>query len=290
MKRFLLAISLLLMLSSCAMGYGPLEDHSEFVSARLAEDKRTIVFTAHHFTYRVATGWRAFPDGGIPKYVTDVNLFGVYDLPTRRVKIIRREKNTVWQPGSGLLTIYAMKGSKVLVSQGGQLRGPFRLGVKHLLLDFKLPKTEVLNLKSDLEMRGRDLGYFYMVDTAGTLVFITLSIEEAKAPNASRNSALVPEIWVRTPARDYLMAAASVHYEGVKNGELFYWEPTTRDFMAFSIANRTTRRAPEFKIAELENVDTGVLVSSDRKSLQFGVKVDGQWKYQQLDLSLEMLK
>jgi hypothetical protein len=99
MKAGLFAIGLLVLMTSCKAGYGPLEDHSAFVSAQLAEDKRTIVFSAHQFAYRAATGWRAFPDGGIPDYVTDVNLLGVYDLQTRNVKIIRREKNSDKVPG-----------------------------------------------------------------------------------------------------------------------------------------------------------------------------------------------
>ena len=290
MTRVLFAISALFLFASCNAGYGPLEDHREFVSARLADDKRTIVFSAHHFAYRLATGWRAFPDGGIPDYVTDINLLGVYDLQTRDVKILRRERNTEWQAGSGLFTIHSMKGGKALVSQGGQLRGPFRLGVKHLLLDFKAERTEVLDLKSDLAMRGRDLGYIYIVDTDGTLIFVTLSLEEAKDSSAYRHSAVVPEVWARTPVGDYVKVAATAHYQCVRNNEVIYWDPTTRDFMAFSITNGTTRKAEEFKVAGYEDVDTGITLSSDRKALQSGTKAEGQWKYQRLELSLDELK
>jgi hypothetical protein len=276
--------------TSCKAGYGPLEDHSEFVSARLAEDNRTVVFSAHQFTYRAATGWRAFPDGGIPDYVTDANSLGVYDLQTRQVKIIRHERNTEWQPGSGLYTIHSLQGSKALITQGGQLRGPFRLGVRYLLLDFKTGKTATLDLKSDLALRKRDTGYIYLVDTDGTLIFVTLSLEEAKDARAYRNSALVPEIWVRTPGGDYVRAAASTHYRCVRNGEVIYWEPTTRAFMAFDITNRVTRKATEYKEAGYKNVDAGVTLSSDRKSLEFGVKAEGQWQSRQLELSLDTLK
>jgi hypothetical protein len=290
MKKVLIAIGLLFLLTSCMGGYGPLEDHSEFVSAQLADDRSTIVFSAHHFAYRRATGLRAFPDGGIPYYVTDINTLGVFNLQTRDVRVLRREKNREWQPGSGLFVIHSLKGSRAVVSQGGQLRGPFQLGVKHLLLDFKTGKVQALDLKSDLAARGRDLGYFYLVDTDGTLVFVTLSLEEAKTSNAHRNSELVPEIWVRTHAGDYVKVAASAHYECVRNGEVVYWEPSTRDFMAFSLVNRTTRKAPEFKVSGYVDVDAGVTLSSDRKALEFGVKVDGQWKYKPLELSLDRLE
>jgi len=296
MKAGLFAIGVLVLMTSCKAGYGPLEDHSAFVSAQLAEDNRTIVFSAHRFAYRAATSWRAFPDGGIPDYVTDVNLLGVYDLQTRNVNIIRREKNSEWQPDSGLFSILASKGSMALVSQGGQLRGePFRMEVKHFLIDFKTGNAEVLNLKADLARYGREFGYIYLVNPDGTLVFVTMSQKEAQeyhSLNSSeyQNSGLVPEIWIRTVSGSYFKVASSAHYECVRNGEVIYWEPSTRDFMAFSVINRTTRKDPTFKEPGYEDVTKGVILSSDRKALEYGDKVDGQWKYERLDLKPNLLK
>jgi hypothetical protein len=290
MKRRFLAISTLFLMTSCHLGYGPLQDQSKFVSARLRDDRRTVLFSFHRFAYRAATGWRAFPDGGIPDYATDINLLGTYDLQTRKIKILRREKNSEWQPGSGLFTIHSTKESKALISQGGQLRGPFKLGVKYILLDFTLGDATNVDLKSDLAERGRDSGQIYLVDGNGTLVFVTLSLEEAKDSGAYRNGRLVPEIWVRTPGGDYVKAAVSAHYQCTRNGEVIYWEPSTRDFMAFSITNRTTRKATEFKVPGYEDVTQGVILSSDQKGLDFGVKVNGQWKYESLELEPSGLK
>jgi hypothetical protein len=284
MKHKLIAISTLFLMTSCHWGYGPLQDQSKFVSARLADDKRTVLFSFHRFAYRAATGWRAFPDGGIPDYATDINLLGTYDLQTRKIKILRREKNSQWQPGSGLFTIHSANGYKALISQGGQLRGTFKLGVEYVLLDFKLGDARDVDLKSDLAGRGRDTGQIYLVDGDGTLVFVNLSLEEAKDPGAYRYSRAVPEIWVRTSGGDYVKAAVSAHYQCTRNGEVIYWEPSTRDFMAFSIANRTTRKATEFKVPGYKDVTQGVILSSDQKGLEFGVKVNGQWKYESLDL------
>ena len=290
MKFFLLAICTLLLLTACNAGYGPLQDHSAFVNAKLAEDQRTVVFSAHHYRYRPASGWRAFPDGGIPDYVTDSNVLGTFDLQTQEVNIIRSEKNSEWQPGSGNFFVIATKGSKALVSQGGQLRGPFRHGVKHLLIDFVTADLEVLDLKGDLEARQRDTGYLYLVDNDGTLVFVTLSLDEAKDADAYRKGKRIPEIWVRTPAGEYFKVVASDHYKGVHHGELIYWEPATRAFMAFSIVNRTTRSAPEFREPGYVDVVTGVSLAADRKGLEFGRKVADQWQYQPLALMLDELR
>ena len=216
--------------------------------------------------------------------------WGSDDPQTLKLRILRREKNSEWMPGSGLFYIHSVKGSKALISQGGQLRGPFKLGIKYVLLDFRSGTASDLDLKSELTRRGRDTGYIYLVDTDGTLVFVTLSLHEAKDSGAYRNRALVPEIWVRTPGGEYIKAAASAHYQCTRSGEVVYWEPSTREFMAFSIADRKTRKAPEFKALGYEDIDTGVSLSPDRKALEFGVKVNGQWKYKTLDLKPNLLK
>jgi hypothetical protein len=289
LKIAILFAGSLFLMTSCGTGYGPLEDHSEFVSARLV-DNRTVLFSFHRFTYRPATGWRAFPDGGIPDYVMDTNLVGVYDLRTLEHKIFLREINTSWQQGSGLFFIHSVKGSKALVTRGGQLRGPFKLATKYLMLDIETGKPVPLDLKSELNQRGRDPGYIYLVDADGTLVFVTLSINEAQDSRAYRNTALVPEIWVRTPGGNYVKAAASAHYQNTVNGDVIYWEPSTRDFMAFSIADQKTRKAPEYKIPGHRNAEEGVTLSSERRAMEIGVNVNGQSKYNGLDLKPDVLE
>jgi len=265
-------------------GYGPVEDHSEFVSARLADAQQTVLFTFHRFAYRPATGWRAFPDGGIPDYVEDVNILAAYDLAQKKVKMYRREKNSAWQTGSGLFTIHAINVNKALIAQGGQLRGDFKVAIRYIMLELKSGNCQDLDLKSDLAKYGRDCGQIYLVDTNGTLVFITLSLDEAKNPSSSRSSTLVPEIWVRDSKGSYWKVAASAHYECTRNGEVLYWEPSTRTFMAFSLATAQTRTAPEFKARPFEDVTQGAILTNDRRGIEIGEKVDGQWEYHTLDL------
>lgn len=56
------------------------------------------------------------------------------------------------------------------------------------------------------------------------------------------------------------------------------------------IADRKTRKKPEYKMPGYQNVEEGVILSSDRKAVEFGVDVNGQWNYKTLDLKLDMLK
>ena len=288
MKIVILAGWMLLLLASCNSGYGPLQDYSRFASAGLADDRKRILFSYHHYTYRPAAGWRAFPDGGTPKIFQDTNLIGTYDLSSRKVTILRREKNSDWQPGSGLYTIQAMKGDKALLAQGGQLLGPFKLGVRYLLLDLVLGSATPLDLKGDLARLGRDFGEIYLVDLHGTMLFITLPLATAKDAGAFRNNSGEKEIWLRTASGDTLKVSATAHFETVINGEVLYWVPTTRQFRAFSIFTRQTRAAPEFRRADHVEVAEKVILSADQKGLEYGVKAGGVWRYLPVELTPRM--
>jgi hypothetical protein len=289
-QKILLAACLLMFLTSCNPGYGSLQDYSQFVSAKLLDDKESILFTYHRYTYRPAAGWRAFPDGGIPKYEEDRNLIGVYNLARKKATILLREDNTDWQPGSGLYTIQAVKGTTALLAQGGQLRGAFRLGVRYLLLDVAQRSATSLDLKGDLARLGRDCGEIYLVDPDGTLLFITQPLPAAGDSRSRHKNNDDSEIWVRTAGGDYLKVAASSHYETVRNGEVIYWVNETRQFKAFSLSTHRTRPAPEFRYAEYVEVTEGAALSADRKGLEYGVKLNGFWQYQPIELLTHGLK
>jgi hypothetical protein len=85
------------------------------------------------------------------------------------------------------------------------------------MLDFKSSKAVTLDLKSDLKQRGRDTGYIYLVDTGGTLVFITLSIVYE-----SRNLCALP---MHSQRRSGLLGALNTRLYG-----LFHrWPQDTED-------------------------------------------------------------
>lgn len=290
MIQHLFAVGMLVFLTSCSWGYGSLQDYSKFVSAKLLDDKKSILFTYHRYTYRPATGWRAFPDGGIPRYEQDSSLIGVYDLARNTVRILRREDNSDWQPGSGLYTIQAVKGAKALLAQGGQLRGAFKLGLRYLLLDVGQRSGTSLDLKGDLAKLGRECGEIYLVDPDGTLLFVTLPLSAEDDSRLQRKNHDASEIWVRTAAGDYLKVAAASLYETVRNGEVIYWIRATRQFRAFSLSTHQTRPAPEFKFADYVDVTEGVILSANQKGLEYGVKVNGVWQYQPIELTPQKLK
>ncbi|MRR53911.1 MAG: hypothetical protein EG822_05275 [Deltaproteobacteria bacterium] len=290
MIKHFLAAGLLVLLASCSWGYGSLRDYSKFVSAKLLDDKKSILFTYHRYTYRPATGWRAFPDGGIPRYEQDRNLIGIYDLARKKVTILRRENNRDWQAGSGRFTIHAVNGTKALLAQGGQLRGAFKLGLRYLLLDLAERSAASLDLKGDLARRGRDCGEIYLAAPDGTLLFVTQPLSTDGDSRSRGNNVDESEIWVRTAGGDYLKVAAAAMYETVRNGEAIYWIRATRQFHAFSLSTLQSRPAPEFKYGDYVDVTEGVSLAADRKGLEYGTKVNGVWQYQPLEIAPHLLK
>ncbi len=290
MKRGLLLSLFLLSAAACNAGYGPLQDYSQFKSAMLAGDGDTIVFSYHRFKYRPASGFRAFPDGGIPKYETDINFLGFYNRKTQKIDVLRREENRDWQPGQGNYAIQATNGDFALVAQGGQVRGPFAHDLKHILVDSTHRTLTDLDIGTELARYGRATGAIYLAASDGTLVFITPSLQQARTANVRHESGFVPEIWVRTPRGEYLKVAACNHYERVEQGDVIYWMPDTREFMAFSLVERTTRVLPNYRTPPYQDVTRGASLTSDRQGLQYGEKVNGQWSYQPLAMDPSKLK
>ena len=271
------------------MGYGPVRDYSRFVTARLADDGNSVVFGFHRLRYRPAAGIRAFPDGGIPRYLADKHVLGVFDRTTKTLRILQKEPNRTWTDGQGSFYIGDMKGPMVLVSQGGQGRHDLsRTIVRHCLVNWRTGAAEDLDLRADFAKLGLDPGIIYLVNEDGTLLFITHPLEQPGS-SAKQEGETVPEIWIRIPAGEYVKAATTAHYEGYENGDVIYWEPDTRKFSAFRVADRTTRRIPNRRPPPLSQVTVGVGMSDDRKSIEYGTKKGDQWEYVPMGLTADML-
>lgn len=277
-------------LSGCsAVGYGPKQDYSKFVSAKLAEDGCTALWTFHHFVYRPATGIRAFPDGGIPKYLIDVNAFGVYDLEKKKLQVLFAEKNRQWQHGSGNLHLLAVKGNKALLSQGGQLKGPFKLHLQHYLCDFKTGDMMVLSLKEDMAERGRDVGEIHLVDGDGMILMKTVAVAKG-SDGGSRQDGVVDQLWLRYPSGEYVLAATSRFYQEYRDGELIYWQPDTRIHYAFNSKSRAVREIKGYRNPPYVDVTRGVTPADGNQRIDYGTSNDHHWSYEPTGLEAELVK
>jgi hypothetical protein len=276
----LLVLTALTVAAGCS--YGPPVDRSRFVAAHLLPGQR-VLFTYHKFIYRPATGFAAFPDGGIPKYVTDVSYVGTYEIAGGRHRILRKEKNTIWEPGQGTFFIVAVKGSMALLSEGGQLRGKSAYGVRRWLCDTASGDMSEIDLAGELARRNRDVGEIYLVDDKGTLLFINDRLDDArKGRRNPRADDARPEIWVRTAGGTFLKVAESWHYEGFEDGRVVYWMPDDRTFYAFNVATRTTGPLPGYKVRSSPRITEGAGISAKGDRLELGHKTGDKWVYSPL--------
>jgi hypothetical protein len=276
--RFLL-IGLCLAVVGCQ--YGPKRDYSKFKSAALIEDGSTVAFTFHAFEYRPATGIAAFPDGGIPKYLTDRSFLCTLNRATGDLKKLMDEKNRQWSHGSGVLHIVTARGNTILASQSGQKRRDLSSYLTlHHLLNVTSGAHETFDLAEDLRKHGRKKGAIYLVDDDGTLLIMTLSYSTEAKPKSSPKE--IPEVWVRNPGGRYFIAAATAHYQQTVHGEVIYWNPDDRKYYGFNIEAGTTSLLEGYRIPESQQVVEGVSIGARGASLEFGVRTNGVWQYKPL--------
>lgn len=261
-------------------GYGPVQNYSGYVSAMAAPDGSRGVFTYHRLTYRSATGWRAFPDGGIPRYIDDESSVGVYDIESGEFCIALRYKNERWTDGQGTAYISQVTNGVAVLNRGGQLRDDLgRSEYEYLLLDLDTLKTTDLPLMEELEGMGLELGHFFLVDDAGTIIVIALPNGAAdKLRDWTRDGSVAKGIWLRHPGGGYEKAADAIHYYGFTDGLVHYYCGDQRAYMVYD--TKTGRGAPGGKYPPSSPDKTiDLRVSDGGNSLTVGRNGHGGWSY-----------
>lgn len=285
LKLPLLTLVLLLLafvLPACTLtGFGPAEDHSSFISAQATDDGRSVIFTAQRLVYRPAAGWRAFPDGGIPYYSKDEDIVGVYDLADRKLRVIEKQKNTYWQPGQGEFHVTHSKGRIAVISVGGQKKSDYLTDVRHYLLDIRGGRLKQVPLRDDFAARGREMGYFYLLDEDGTMLLTALAAGTEHGRDARY------EFWVRHPSGEYINLGSGLDYYGLENGELIFWSLDEHALFAYDMAARTRRALGRYIPATQEGSGLDARLSSPGgKTLKLWVKSDGEWRMKETLLKI----
>lgn len=231
-------------------GYGPSEDHSKAISAKVARFGEVGVFTYKKLIYRPATGWRAFPNGGIPKYLTDEEYIGLYDFKTKEARVIRKEDNIngYWTDGQGEFFVTDTYGEKVLVSRGGQRRSDLKFEYNLYWLDLDMGELTPVLLKEELARQGLELGYFYLIDEEGTLLLIVPPV--GSGPGWQRNDKIHPILLIRSPDGKYEKIAEILHFYGLKGDEVHYWSSNE----GYRVYNRQTKAVREGARAEYREI------------------------------------
>lgn len=274
--------------------YGPAYDASKFVSAEIARDGRTGVFTFTRRIYRpAADGIIPFFASGGSKSLVDRNYIATYEIATGQVQILHVEDNLLgpWMPGSGNFTVSHTYGDRVVVRQGGQRRSDGELEYRDYWLELDTGKLTRLPLEEELAEKGYEPGYFYLLDEEGTLVVVSEPLE----PNGAGDGG-PRRLWVRSSDGIYHDVGPFKHYYGVADGEVHYWSADGR-YTAYSLESGGRRHPSRAEYAQLSTdpksrldlrVDFAVYYN-DGHRLHVGRKIDGSWEYEPLDLTVQDL-
>lgn len=265
-----------------ACSRGPVTDRSRFVTAALCDDGR-VVFTFADVAYRPAQGIAAFPDGGIATYVRDRNVIGVCSVSGDGLKVLHAAKNEDFQNDAGHFHILETRGPMVLLNQGGQLRGPFAMELRHWILDLRDGSLDRIDLSGELARRGRALAELRLADDRGALLVTSV-------PAGSDDGKAQRVIRVRYPDGEHVLVAATNHFERIEGGRVVYWMPGTRQFMAFDLATRETSLLPGYRTPGYADVTRGVTTGSGGAVLRHGVKRGGVWQYTDIPVSHDDLR
>lgn len=272
-------------LTGTACNYDPKLDQSGFVTAKLADDDHTAIYSCQRLVYRPARGLAAFPDGGVPKNLVDTNVLGVVDIESKQRRVLIEQPNDYWAHGHGRFHVTAVMGSTALVSQSGQRRADLGFETQRYLLNTNNGELRPLRLRERLAPHDRSPGYIYLVRGDGTLVMVGPSVDEAKrGVHWQRDRSIEPEIWVRTRDDEFHRVAqipSSNLYEGFRDGQVFYWLPTDRRHRAWNIHTGVTRVVADPRRTSAA-VTLGVGITSDKQALEIQRKVDGGWEYEPL--------
>jgi len=248
-----------------------------------------VVFTFHDLVYRPAQGMAAFPDGGIPKYLTDRSFLCTFDRKTGKSRKVMTHNNKEWTSRNGALHIVTARGNAVVVSQSGQKRKDLgSILTRHHILNIATGEHETFDLSNDLRKHGRKKGPLYLCDDNGTLVIVTQT--ESGNEQLRQSGDEIPEIWVRRMGGRYIFAGASAHYQDTVKGEVVYWNRDDRQYYAFNIEKNTTRRLEGYRIPERQHVREGVGVGTSGVSVNMGVLTNGAWQYNPLPVSASAVR
>lgn len=181
----------------------------------LTQDGAHCVFGLHDVVYRPAEGLRAFPDGGIAKYVVDRHKLAMVELSSGEVRVLVDRPNRDWQRGSGGYRVESVRAGSALVSQGGT-RPDHEMLQLHWRLDIEDGSMEALDLRQAFAAEGREFERVELVDDDFTLIAVV------------RNDADRQEIWSRRSDGTLLRLAETELYYGAAEGDIWWYDTERR--------------------------------------------------------------
>lgn len=221
---------------------------------------------------------RAFPDGGIPRYVTDRHKLGSVDVRTGKVTLLVDEKNRDWLNGHGGFHVTEVRGRWALVGQGGQ-RDDYAHDHVWWRLDLESGDLEELPLPEELAAKGRSIGRVSLADDDFTLILVTAKDDGPQ------------EVWSRTSDGELRRLAVTDHYYGATEKQIWWYDVAARAGARTDYRTGTTvhERRANFAMPRRDPV-SGCRAGSNGRELVFQEKVGGSWSDRVLPVQAAALR
>jgi hypothetical protein len=236
------------------------------------------VFALHDAVYRPAEGMRAFPDGGVPRYVVDRHKLGIVDVRTGKVTVLVDRKNRHWMQGQGGFHVSGVNGRFALVSQGGQLPD-YEHDHMWWRLDLVSGDLEQLSLSDELATEGAALGRVALADGDFTLILVTKKDDDPQ------------QVWSRTADGTLRRLAVTDHYYGSAEGQIWWYDVVARAGARTDYRTGTTVRERRANFAmPRQDPESVCKARFDRSGLIFQQKLDGSWRDRPLPVRAAALR
>ena len=276
MKRAVTIFSIAITLAGCQ----PPRDESRFISAEISSDAQTGIFVYRREVYYPGS-MGLFFSGTPPVYLVNQNVIGAYDIGSGKMRVLYRKDNEEWMPTDGDFHIHDVFGDRILLSEGGHRRDYGKFDVKHYWLDLRSAKLTPLPLKEELTARGRDFGYYFLVDEQGTLILVNKALPDAYKTSATE------EIWLRRASGEYAriseVPSGSEGYYNFKDNEVHFYSAAQRAYMIYNLDTKDFRRGNprDIPYRTYDQVIGFRVDTHGSPQPQIGRKIEGSWRYEE---------
>ena len=270
LKRCAILIFALSIVTGCT---GP-KVRERFTHATIHPDEKSGLFVFKREHYYDGDIFLGIDD----QYVVNTTIIGSYDFASGKVRVLyRRDNGNKYLDEAKDFHIVQIYGNRALVNGSDAY---------YNWLDLNTGAMTPVRLVEELAAQKREVGYIYLVDEQGTLVFDNTALGEWNNYSAPR------ELWVRRPTGEYVRVGERSGFTyGYRNNEVYFFIGPACQL--YSLNTRTQRPCETRDIPRMKNPNPTIDFQADMHGspqLTIGRKVATQWVREEVPINTRSLR
>lgn len=233
-RLFIVAAMMTPSMTACT--YGREVEGSEFEDAELLPGGQ-ILFSFKFHRFRPATGFNAFPDGGMSLDIASEKVLGVYDPNAQRITIVQRDSSQQWGPYDGQFSIVEVRPPNAIVRRGAlasEGTGPN----KDLLLNTNTWSAKPFPSIDEISAGNAQTSEEHLVSPFAHVLVVSYDVNSSTG--ATRLTIRNPDgqrVTIGTPEERPIL-------HGLRGDEIIYYAADQKLFRAYNVYSMTTRTIP----------------------------------------------